>query len=133
MKNFAEQTAYPKLFKHTYWGAFEQECDPQIIANRNAMVKKYEITRAAKIHGLVFSILDHPELYAAGRGLTAHVIFFISIYQKDDMNRFGFEKTEPIYMPGTTTWARTFFNIYNYRRWLKAIEDAFKNKGETRP
>ena len=127
MKNFAEQTAYPKLFKHTYWGAFEEECDPQIIANRNAMVKKYEITRAAARCGLFqVGVLDHPELYVAGYG-RPHIILFISIYQKDDMSRFGFEKTEPIYMPGVTTWVRTFFNIRNYRGWMKTIEEKCKN------
>lgn len=140
MKNCAEQTNYPQLFKETYWGC-TTESEADIIDNRNSMVEKFNILdyhhhkdsamigkKYARERNLGYCLqhvqlkysdgFDHLEFYRI-RGESKKFIMFTSDYNRHDMSKLGFEKTIPIYHKNATTWFRIFENNQEYRQFVR--------------
>ena len=121
MKNYAEQTNYPQLFKRTYWGAFKGECDPVIIANRNKMVEEFGIVRIVNQNmSFAMTFLEHAEMYVAC-DISKYKVLVESRYDGLDMTQFGFTPYPPIYSSETTSWIRKFYDYRDTRSCLIKI------------
>lgn len=129
MTTYANQTAYPKIFSNTYWGATEDGIDlpEQIIQNRNKFVednkiktnitysRQKRITQKKQIKNQLFFLehmkgqtTDHIEFYDNG----ISVIGLSSNYNDSDEMAWvdaGFHKIEPLYTLDSTTFAIQLF------------------------
>lgn len=59
-----ELTNYPRIYVHTYWGAFRADTGPskaEIIQNRNIFIQEYNIKKSAERPKYIEKILDDCE------------------------------------------------------------------------
>lgn len=124
--NNADHTAYPSIFRSTYWGGFGFEDNQEmntIVSNRNRFVQDFNIVRVEKrcprvlkLHNprhwnLVFhtQYFDHTELY---RNVLGDYVLVVSPYrldfvERDDkMEALGWQKTYPLYTTNATTYVK---------------------------
>jgi len=109
---YKDKTDYPKIFDTTYWGAFkatDTTPEPEIIENRNALVRNYGLVKRSKYaypqyvtkhfgleldwpYGLRF--WDHVEVHENAK----EYIVISSPYGPVDYEIWeGFEPTPPLY------------------------------------
>jgi hypothetical protein len=97
---YYEKTAYPKIFKYSYWGAFKATDDrpnPDIIENRNAFVKDLQIVSRWKSGGRNKhrTEMDHQEFYEDKLGRM------VQVYSEYPRTHYGifpmFIPMKPIY------------------------------------
>ena len=59
-----ELTSYPRIYVHTYWGAFDTDTGPartEFIQNRNRFIQEYNIKKSADRPKYIQKILDECE------------------------------------------------------------------------
>jgi hypothetical protein len=104
-----------ELFKHTYWGNFDAESldDYFHAANRDQLVHEYRIVKHVKSKKRPqHRGFDHIEVYLTESG---EVVVFTSPYKYDeDMIKFEFVETHPIYHRHATTYRRVFKDL---KKW----------------
>ena len=78
LPRYYNATAYPDIYKHTYWGAFRGQPDSTIISNRNEFINKFGIVAFKRLsfrqHDLyVKQWLDHVEHYEDKEGRIVQI------------------------------------------------------------
>lgn len=61
---YAQLTKFSDIFEKTYWGAFSNQPDAEIISNRNKFVQEYKITKYSMpytIYDKFFNSTGHKE------------------------------------------------------------------------
>jgi hypothetical protein len=99
---YYEKTAYPKIFKYSYWGSFnaiKDKPDKGTVENRNAFVKDLQIVSHWKSGGVIQkhrTEMDHQEFYEDKWGRMVQVY---SEYPRTHYMRFipQFTPMKPIY------------------------------------
>ena len=130
-KRVAYKTDYPKLYVHAYWGthpADDEVGSPEIIANRNRLVKEYGLKkyfRVDKPHfrpGLGFDY-DHQEGYRMADG---RVLLLISNYGCAAPPFLQMQPVGPLYHVRAQSFIRVFDGL---RQLKKAVETLDKYEG----
>jgi hypothetical protein len=129
---FAEQTKYPYIYRHCYWGQTPYmdtfDLPKEIIVNRNRFITHYGIKKnitnlktrmpqRRQIANQIFALevlehktCDHLELYDTG----ISVIGVISNYDADDRDQLayydhGFHRTDSLYAPDGASFVIQLF------------------------
>ena len=122
-KFWYEYTAYPKIYKHCYWGSFATIPYPEVVENRNTFAREYDIkkqvkgmrkyyTKANKVFKQFTDLssydLDHFELYTLNN--SEKLLAVISPYHgalkstKERITANGWTEIYPLYTPDATTF-----------------------------
>lgn len=145
--NTYELTKYPKVFKFSYWGAFDSIKNKDtcargdIISNRNDFVEQWDIKKAYETKSIlelcnIFSNyhqygeqneFDHIETYQSKLG---EIIIIASPYANNICDlaiKIGFKKYIPLYAPSATTFLACFNNLKQVGESLKFVKQEVKN------
>lgn len=125
--NAAESTAFPHLYRQTYWGAgcFDGELiTAEIIENRNRFATEYRLARRVFVStGNVIrnnGVLDHLEAY---RTTTGAVVVLCSNYGAVPPPHLEMVCIAPLYVTSATTYCRTYATIKEARKALRDVEE----------
>ena len=110
------QTAYPNIFKHTYWGCHHGTPSDEIINNRARFVKQFDIKKVSdlsyRLERRLFEILlrrDHPEYYLSKKypGCILHIF---SMHTDDKEHALiledGYKELYPLYNVDQKTYIK---------------------------
>jgi len=96
---FYNLTAYPNIFRQTYWGGFTRSPEPDIIENRNRFINDYDIKNRVKLPNYIYKELwntiveKKPELKISRREEIQYHYYSIIIRNKCNSRIFDHEET----------------------------------------
>lgn len=127
----ADATRFPHLYRGTYWGNFRLDANadmigPEIIRNRDAFAKRWELRRRIEAVGRYPATgrgedFDHAETFKDAEGW---VVLVVSNYGSIPPPAvLGMERIAPLYGRGVGSWAGRFASVRELRARLEACGD----------